>query len=122
MHLNNAGTYYDIYYTHPQEIAGITWLQAHTGGQKNGVQPAIQTDRYTFAKLQTFTDLKPLSDDIYPTLVRREAFVFLGYQNVRLSESTVSFSGDLVNVRLPVEVLGRQQGPCVRQWRRAVYR
>jgi uncharacterized membrane protein len=101
LHLNNAGTYYEIYYLHPEEITAEAWLRNRTEdlGERN-IQSEVQTDRYTFARMQTPTQLD-MMNDIRPELVRKDAFVFLGYSNVRLGESTVAVAGDLVTYVYP---------------------
>ena len=36
LNLNNSGTYYDIYYMHPQEIAAVAWLYGKPGTLPGG--------------------------------------------------------------------------------------
>jgi len=102
LNLNNSGLYYDIYYVHPQEVAGIDWV----GGQSptSGVQVEVQADRYARGRLQTFTESTTVND-IFPSLVRRSAYVFLGFSTVKQGTSTISFEGDLVTYRYPVGFL-----------------
>jgi len=105
LHLNNAGTYYDIYYLHPEEIAGIAWLRNSTGARTQPeVKSVIQTDRFTFLRLQTLIPVQVLND-IYPTVIRQNAYVFLGFSTVRTGRSTVSSSGDLTTYRYPMALL-----------------
>ncbi|MEA2591933.1 MAG: hypothetical protein QOD62_1764 [Actinomycetota bacterium] len=105
LHLNNAGTYYDIYYLHPEETTAIAWLQqdlpSGTGGE---VQSEVQADRYNFSKVQSLSQVSTFND-IYPSLIRRDAYVFLGYSNVRRSTSTISFAGDLITYHYPLAFL-----------------
>ncbi|MEV5721687.1 DUF2206 domain-containing protein [Amycolatopsis mediterranei] len=101
LHLDNAGQYYDIYYVHPQERAGITWLEQHV---RDVATEQVQTDQYTFSRLQTLIDDAGV-DDIYPTLVRPDSFVFLGYSTVRRDRVTVSYRGDLVTYLYPLTFL-----------------
>ncbi|MGW7531882.1 hypothetical protein [Amycolatopsis sp. NPDC054798] len=98
LQLDNAGQYYDIYYAHPQERAAIAWLEQHTAAHR------IQSDRYTFSRLQTLIDGRP-GDDIYPPLVQRGSFVLLGFPTVRKDEVTVFYQGDLVTYRYPLGFL-----------------
>jgi uncharacterized membrane protein len=102
LNLDNEGTYYDIYYVHPEEVAGIKWVRSASNG--SDVQSEVQTDRYTFNRLQTFTGASTL-DDIFPSLIRLDAFVFLGFSTVRNDTSTVAFEGDLITYRYPVSFL-----------------
>ena len=105
LHLNNAGTYYDIYYPHPEEVAGITWLRTHIDDTTQGNANAeIQTDRYTALRLQTLIPRRVL-DDIFPSVVQRDAYVFLGFSTVTDGKSTVPFRGDLTTYRYPLPFL-----------------
>jgi uncharacterized membrane protein len=105
LHLNNSGEYYDIYYLHPQEISSIQWLQGHASTNSvDQIQSEVETDRYTFRQLQTFTDLSPIND-IYPTLLRENAYVFLGYTTVSKDQATFSYDGDLITYTYPINLL-----------------
>jgi uncharacterized membrane protein len=104
LHLNNSGTYYDTYYVHPEEAAGMAWLAndvARTGGN---VQAETESYRYTFTGPDTLHRIDTL-DDIYPVLVRQDSYVFLGYTNVRQRLATVSIDGDLVTYHYPLNFL-----------------
>jgi uncharacterized membrane protein len=104
LHLNNSGTYYDTYYVHPEESAGMAWLTndvARTGGN---VQAETESYRYTFTGSKTLHRIETL-DDIYPVLVRQDSYVFLGYTNVRQHLATVSIDGDLVTYHYPLNFL-----------------
>ncbi len=105
LHLNNAGTYYDIYYLHPEELAATAWLRTNTEAGLHGeVQSEVQTDRYTFTRLQAPRLLNPL-DDIAPEFLRPSAYVFLGYSNVTKDQSTTIVASDLITYRYPVAFL-----------------
>lgn len=105
LNLNNAGLYYQIYYIHPDEVAGIAWLsQNSSAGNQGDVQSEVQTDRYTFTKAQNFAQLN-VFNDIYPTLIRKDAYVFLGDATTTRGLSTVSYQGDLVTYRYPIDFL-----------------
>ncbi|GAB2700492.1 hypothetical protein GCM10010442_17940 [Kitasatospora kifunensis] len=105
LNLNNAGQYYDIYYVQPQERTAITWLeQLTTDDQKQDVQSEVQTDRYTFSRLQTLIRGRAL-DDIYPTLIGTNSYVFLGTTTVTKDEATTFYRGDLVTYRYPMDLL-----------------
>lgn len=110
LHLNNAGRYYDVYYLHPGEVQGIAWLDRVAG--RTDVQAEIETDRYTLNRVQarlgtrlgTGLSTRPI-DDIYPTLLRRDAYVFLGYATVHKGQATVVYAGDLITYDYPMPVL-----------------
>jgi uncharacterized membrane protein len=105
LHLSNSGTYYNVYYSHPEEVAAVDWLRRTiTPGGHEDVQREVQSDRYTFTRVATLSELNT-GNDIFPWLVRRNAYVFLGYTNVAKRESTVFLDGDLVTYRYPLSFL-----------------
>ncbi|MCL9758332.1 DUF2206 domain-containing protein [Frankia sp. AiPa1] len=105
LNLNNAGTYYDIYYTHPQEIAAADWLKAvmkqypaSSGGT------AAQTDIFSRDRLNTATGL-PLEDGLYPTQLRRDLYLLVGTSVVRTGDAALSYQGDILTYRYPEALL-----------------
>jgi hypothetical protein len=104
LHLNNAGTYYDIYYLHPQEIAAMSWIKADPTAGIDNIQSEIQTDRYNFSPLD-YLHAVNIHNDIIPSMIRRDSFVFLGYSNVNNGLSTIPFGGDLITYRYPMSFL-----------------
>lgn len=105
LHLNNAGEYYDIYYVHPEELAAGRWIRDNIDVRPGAsLQSSVQSDSFTFPALQII-EVPAKGNDIFPTLVRRDSYVFLGYTNVQKRESTVSYSGDLITYRYPVDFL-----------------
>jgi hypothetical protein len=104
LNLNNAGEYYDTYYVHAQDAAGIAWLQTHDPGHLSEVQSEVVSDRYTFPPSSIFLGTSA-GNDIYPTLLRRGSLVFLGYQTVTSDQATVSYAGDLLTYRYPTALL-----------------
>lgn len=111
LHLNNAGKYYDIYYVHPSEVLGVQWLTTYLRDarvQNADVQTEVQTDRYAINRLQPFFQFSS-QDDLYPALLRRSSFVFLGFTHVRRSEATVLHKGDLITYTYPMPFLDREK-------------
>ncbi len=80
------------------------------------MQAEIETDRYTSylvgdAKART-------TADVFPTLIEKHAYVFLGYATVTIDRVSVSIDGNTVTSSLPDWSLGQHQGPRLRQRRR----
>jgi uncharacterized membrane protein len=101
LHLNNAGTYYDIYFLHRGEITAIDWLAARMQGDGNTkVQSEIQSDRYALTKLRAISDLN-IKDDIAPGLVRKNSYIFLSYANIHKNQATITYNSDLVTYDYP---------------------
>lgn len=104
LQLANAGQYYDIYYTHPAEVSAAEWVQARIDGQQQSSKFLLQTDGFTFSRLQTLINAASVPD-IYPTLIARDTYVLLGTSTVLTDRVTVNFSGVLVTYRYPVRLL-----------------
>ncbi len=107
LNLNNSGMYYDIYYLHRSEVVGIQWLDtlAKTHPAAKISLPDVQSDDYSFYKQQnTLFDVDPLSN-IYPGLIRRDSYVYLGYSNVVKDQATVSYQGNTLTYNYPVKFL-----------------
>jgi uncharacterized membrane protein len=104
LHLNNSGTYYETYYVHPEETAGMAWLTNDVAKTGANVQAGAGSYRYTFTGPKTLLRIDTGSD-IYPVLVRQDSYVFLGYTNVRQGLATVSVDGDSVTYHYPMNFL-----------------
>ncbi len=106
LNLNNSGTYYDIYYLHKTEVVGVDWLTRQAKEQigPEYIQSIVQTDPFSFSKQNYLFEINPLSD-INPGLVRRDAYVYLGYSNVTKNQATVSFNGNTLTYNYPVKFL-----------------
>lgn len=105
LHLENSGTYYDTFYVHRSEGVGIEWLVSRTKSNDGyTLQSATQSDRYSSTKLPILKKVDILTD-IYPGLVRKNAYVFLGYTNITKHEVPLSYQGDVLIYRYPLEFL-----------------
>ena len=107
LNLNNAGLYYDLYYVQPQEVQAIQWLRSQ-GVQPGQVQAEVETDRYTFDRLQSLTNGSATAD-IWPSIVMRNDYVFLGAQTVQKGQSAIAYDGDIVLYKYPVGLLDREK-------------
>lgn len=102
LNLNNSGQYYDLYYTHPQDIEAVQWLQSRIpNGQK---QPEVDIDPSVFQEVQAYTTLHMVDDD-YPTLLNRNSYTILGYQTVTKGQATEFLDGDDVTYNYPIKLL-----------------
>lgn len=104
LNLNNSGVYYDNYYVHPQEVQAISWL-----GQQHATLPAdVQgenfTDLYYFNAPNQVSGTQFVTD-IYPTLIRKAAWVVLGTSTVQTGIATASSGGNLIPYRYPMALL-----------------
>lgn len=103
--LNNSGQYYEIYYTHPQEVAALNWLSSEPDTLPANVQAENFTDRFTFTTPSSVSGQQVLGD-IYPTLVRRSSWVILGYTTVRKGIATTDAgTGPIITYAYPIDFL-----------------
>ena len=105
LNLNDSGQYYDIYYTHPQDITAIEWLQSSIPGGASG--PAVQMNPYTYNELQTFTNLFINWQD-FPTLLAKNSYLFYGYQTSTTGQSSIFVDGDLITYNYPMRLLNAE--------------
>lgn len=121
LNLNNNGVYYDIYYLHGSELAGIAWLTANLPKNTGGYQSEVQTDRYSSGQISAVTDINPLND-IYPGLIQKGSYVFLGYANVNKLQTTVSYNGDLFTYTYPIQFLNTNKNLIYNNGGSRIYR
>ncbi|MFJ9592128.1 hypothetical protein ACIRS3_05140 [Streptomyces virginiae] len=98
--LSNAGPAYDIYYPHAEDRRAAMWLNQRAAGD----DLVVQTDRYSFSRLQTLFTVRT-QDSVHPALLRSQSYVLLGSTPTRKDEVTVFFRGDLVTYRYPRHLL-----------------
>ncbi|MEU9706905.1 DUF2206 domain-containing protein, partial [Streptomyces sp. NPDC047981] len=105
LHLDNAGTYYDVYYPHAEERAAMAWLTAHTPPRQLGdVQSENLSDRYNLSHGGVLVPTTA-RNDIHPLLIREDSPVLLGTTVVRDGEATIFHGGDLVTYTYPTGLL-----------------
>ncbi|MFI8106669.1 hypothetical protein [Streptomyces sp. NPDC086023] len=105
LHLDNAGTYYAIYYPHAEERAAMSWLTARIPpGELGDVQSENLSDRYNLSTSGTSVPTTA-RNDIYPLLIRKDAPVLLGTATARRGEATIFYHGDLVTYVYPTGLL-----------------
>ncbi|THA82254.1 DUF2206 domain-containing protein [Streptomyces sp. A0592] len=98
--LSNSGPAYDIYYPHAEDRRAAMWLNQRAAGD----DLVVQTDRYSFSRLQTLLTVRT-QDSVHPALLRSQSYVLLGSTPARKDEVTVFFRGDLVTYRYPRDLL-----------------
>lgn len=122
LHLNNAGQYYDIFYLHSSEISGIDWLtQEVKKDANNDYQSEVQTDRFALSRVDTLTQVNTLND-IFPGLIRRGSFVYLGFANVTKLKANISYSGTNIIYNFPIEFLDKNESLLYNSGGAKIYR
>lgn len=112
LQLNNSGQYYDVYYTHIQELAAANWLNklAAQTVKHPRQKLQLQTDQFMIGKLSAYASPKlDIEAQIYPGLVRQDAYVLLGYQNVVKQQTTLSYNGDMITYQYPLQTLSQDK-------------
>jgi uncharacterized membrane protein len=108
LNLNNSGQYYDLYYTHPQDITAIKWLKSSfVGDVSPPTRAAVQMNPYTDNELQTFTDLNVNTDD-FPTDLLKNSYLFYGYQTSTTGQSSIFLNGDLITYNYPMALINSE--------------
>lgn len=105
LHLNNSGSYYDHYYVHDSERAAIEWMQGEV--QKNalnGKETLIQSDNIAL-EAAPFGDSAEIIRDIYPALIRKDAYVFMSVTNISKQQATISYNGTEITYFYPLQFL-----------------
>jgi uncharacterized membrane protein len=104
--LNNSGSYYDIYYVHPQETTAVTWLSGKPAVLPDGLQASFMADRFSFNSESDVTG-KQVVTDIYPWLIQKDSWVFLSYSTVHTGVATIypGTGGELITYLYPTDLL-----------------
>ncbi len=104
--LANAGTYYDRFFATDSAMQGISWLGATDRADR--ANERIIANRNVNVRLLALSDNRaPVSDRLYPTMLSRDAYVFVDGQILDQGQSTVFYTGDLLTYTYPVQVLDR---------------
>jgi hypothetical protein len=106
MALANAGTYYDRFLASDSEMAAMHWLGAVDHADRSNQR--IIASRNVNVRLLGLSDNRaPVSDRLFPTLLTKDAYVFVDSEILDEGVSTVFYTGDLLRYSYPIEVLDR---------------
>jgi uncharacterized membrane protein len=104
--LENAGTYYDRFFATDSAMGGMTWLGETDRADRTNER--IIASRNVNVRLLALSDNRaPVSDRLFPTMLSRDAYVFVDGQVLDQGESTVFWTGDLLTYTYPVDALDR---------------
>mgnify|MGYP001576397147 CR=1 FL=1 len=121
LHLNDTGRYYDNYLIKTSEVFGVAWLNTIAGEDTHGVKIRIQTDRYSRNKLVSMVSLGAYNE-IFPGVVRKDAYVFLGQATVKKQRATLVYGGDQITYTYPVEFLNENKNLIYNNGGAKIYR
>jgi hypothetical protein len=106
--LSNSGQYSDIYEPTPAEQSAATWLETRISKGPDPRDAVIQTDEFTYNRLRTvLAGNGTVSSNLYPTLLKKQGYTFIGAQTVAKNEATIFYKGDLVTYTYPTALLDK---------------
>jgi uncharacterized membrane protein len=105
LNLNNNGSYYDMYYTTPQEADALAWLGAQPKVLNYPIQGSWDVRKWEPTDPRSITGERVI--DEYPTLVYQSGWVILGNLVTRadMSLSLEPISNAIVEYKYPVGLL-----------------
>ena len=104
--IENAGSYYDRFFASDSEMQGLTWLgQVDHADRTN--ERIIANRNLNVRLLAMSQNRAPVSDRLYPTLLSKDAYVFVDGQILDRGESTIFYTGDLLTYDYPIDELDR---------------
>jgi uncharacterized membrane protein len=74
LNLNNSGTYYDLYYTSPQQSSAVGWLGDQPRVLKYPIQAGYLQEKYIFTSPDIINGNQAIID-AYPTAVLKDSWV-----------------------------------------------
>lgn len=101
--LDDYGLYYDSYYMHAQEIYSADWL-AQNGDLKFPIQAAHFSDikMIAYGHIGSYIELLPQT-------TKRDAYVYLNFDNVKTSNILEIIDGYVVYYHFPLNFLGNNK-------------
>ena len=121
MALGNSGSYYDRFYTSDSEQQAITWL-AQTDAATSYRSKIISNRNVMVKMLAASNNAAPIADRLYPTLLTKDAFVYVDAQIIDKGRSTIFYTGDLINYVYPQSTLNQRMNLVYSSPRSRIYR
>lgn len=121
MALAASGVYYDRFFVSDAEMQAIEWLGAADHADRGNER--IIANRNINVRLLALSDNRaPVADRLYPTLLSKDAFVFVDSQIMDRGVSTIFYTGDLLTYTYPLQDLDDEMdlvysGPDARIYR-----
>jgi uncharacterized membrane protein len=110
VHLNNEGDEYNHYVVLEDEERAIQWLNKKIAQDisESTVVPIVQADRFGQKKLQAVLKT-PVLGELYPGLIRKDAYVFVGPSVFVEGVAVVSYQGSMLKYTYPMVFLETQK-------------
>jgi uncharacterized membrane protein len=117
----SSGLYYDRFYTSDSEAGAIDWL-ARTDAS-TAWRSKIIANRNVMVKMLTASrNAAPIADRLYPTLLTRDAYVYVDRQMIEHGKATLFYTGDLISYAYPTQQLDRRMDLVYSSPRSRIYR
>ena len=107
MALANAGNYYDRFNASDSEMEAMGWLGSVDHADPDN-ERIIANRNVNVRLLGLSGNRAPVADRLFPTLLSKDAYVFVDAQILDQGVSTVFYTGDLLTYSYPLEVLDRR--------------
>jgi uncharacterized membrane protein len=118
LHLNNAGEYYDQYYTHPEEAAAADWVEAQLLAAGQGVVKTQIPGRLLYG----LTPEIGVDRAIHPAEVGPHDYVLLGTPVLVREQAAVAYAGDRLTYRYPIDFLDQRMDLVFHDGKAMIYR
>jgi len=102
--LNNYGDAYNSHYTHRTEIASSYWMK-----ENHDNKSMIYADRLALWRLLAFGRFTLIFDDILPSTIDKNAYVYLRYSNVTKNICFKRYKGQGLTYDFPIEFLNENK-------------
>ena len=104
MALADSGVYYDRFFVSDAELQAIGWLGSVDHADRTNER--IIANRNINVRLLALSDNRaPVADRLYPTLLSKDAYVFVDSQIMDQGVSTIFYTGDLLTYTYPLDAL-----------------
>ena len=67
-------------------------------------QSEVETERFSLNRVNFFKEVSTIND-IYPGLIRKDSYVYLGYANVNKVQANISYGGSNIIYHFPIRFL-----------------
>lgn len=102
--LNNYGESYDVHYTHRTEVISVNWLQSNWDNKS-----LVYADRLAAWRLLAFGKFTLVFDDVLPTTIDRNSYVYLRYSNVVKNQNYKRYENKGLTFNYPIEFLNQNK-------------
>ena len=100
MQLNNLGSSYNSHYTQETEVNSVKWII-----KNYNKDDLVYADRYGAWRLLAFGNFKDVLDDVLPSTIDKDSYVYSRYSNTLFGLNFKRYSGQFINFNFPTEFL-----------------